>query len=41
MQGSQSVVYLSDENDALWAELGQKGFIPEAHIPEAAQPDPT
>jgi polyisoprenyl-teichoic acid--peptidoglycan teichoic acid transferase len=41
MQGATSVVYLSEENKALWAELGQKGYIPQKDIPAGAQPDPT
>ncbi len=41
MQGATSVVYLSEENKALWAELGQKGYIPQKDIPAggAAGPD--
>jgi LCP family protein required for cell wall assembly len=40
MQGSQSVVYLSDENHALWQDLAQDGYILQKDIPEAAQPAP-
>ncbi|HLB39295.1 MAG TPA: LCP family protein [Actinomycetota bacterium] len=41
MQGSQSVVYLSDQNTALWQDLAADGFILQKDIPAAAQPDPT
>jgi LCP family protein required for cell wall assembly len=41
MQGSQSVVYLSDQNPALWQDLAQDGYILKNAIPAAARPDPT
>jgi len=41
MQGSQSVVYLSDQNTALWQDMAQDGYILQKDIPAAAQPDPT
>ena len=41
MQGSQSVVYLSDQNSALWQDMAQDGYILQKDIPAAAQPDPT
>jgi LCP family protein required for cell wall assembly len=41
MQGSQSVVYLSDQNAALWQDMAQDGYILQKDIPAAAQPDPT
>jgi anionic cell wall polymer biosynthesis LytR-Cps2A-Psr (LCP) family protein len=40
MQGSQSVVYLSDQNAALWQDMAQDGYIMQKAIPAAAQPDP-
>jgi hypothetical protein len=40
MQGSQSVVYLSDQNPALWQDMAQDGYILQKDIPAAAQPDP-
>ena len=40
MQGSQSVVYLSDQNAALWQDMAQDGSIMQKAIPAAAQPDP-
>jgi anionic cell wall polymer biosynthesis LytR-Cps2A-Psr (LCP) family protein len=40
MQGSQSVVYLSDQNPALWQDMAQDGYILQKAIPAAAQPDP-
>jgi anionic cell wall polymer biosynthesis LytR-Cps2A-Psr (LCP) family protein len=41
MQGTQSIVQLSDANKALWADLNQDGFILQKAIPSEAQPDPT
>jgi LCP family protein required for cell wall assembly len=41
MLGSQSIVRLSDANNALWADLNQDGFILQKAIPAEAQPDPT
>lgn len=40
MQGTQSIVNLSDANNALWQDLNQDGFILQKAIPAAAQPDP-
>jgi LCP family protein required for cell wall assembly len=40
MLGSQSIVRLSDANQALWQDLNQDGFILQGKIPAAAQPDP-
>jgi polyisoprenyl-teichoic acid--peptidoglycan teichoic acid transferase len=40
MQGSQSVVYLSDANQPLWNDLGADGYILEKDIPANAQPSP-
>jgi LCP family protein required for cell wall assembly len=41
MNGSQSIVNLSSENQALWQDLNQDGYILQKAIPQAAQPDPT
>ena len=41
MQGSESVVNLSDQNQALWQDLAADGYILQKDIPAAAQPDPT
>jgi polyisoprenyl-teichoic acid--peptidoglycan teichoic acid transferase len=41
MSGSQSIVNLSSDNQALWQDLNQDGYILQADIPAAAQPDPT
>jgi LCP family protein required for cell wall assembly len=41
MNGSQSIVNLSSENQALWQDLNQDGYILQKAIPPAAQPDPT
>ena len=41
MVGTQSIVYLSDENQALWQDLAKDGYISQKAIPAAAQPDPT
>jgi polyisoprenyl-teichoic acid--peptidoglycan teichoic acid transferase len=41
MSGSQSIVNLSPDNQALWQDLNQDGYILQADIPAAAQPDPT
>jgi len=40
MVGSQSVVHLSDQNQALWQDLNADGYILQKDIPAAAQPDP-
>jgi LCP family protein required for cell wall assembly len=40
MLGTQSVVNLSDANNALWQDLAQDGYILEKAIPDTAQPDP-
>ncbi|MDP9184234.1 MAG: LCP family protein [Actinomycetota bacterium] len=40
MQGTQSIVNLSDANNALWQDLNQDGFILQKAIPALAQPDP-
>jgi len=40
MVGSQSVVHLSDANQALWQDLGADGYILEKDIPATAQPAP-
>jgi polyisoprenyl-teichoic acid--peptidoglycan teichoic acid transferase len=40
MQGTQSIVNLSDANNALWQDLNQDGFILQKAIPAMAQPDP-
>jgi polyisoprenyl-teichoic acid--peptidoglycan teichoic acid transferase len=40
MQGTQSIVNLSDANIALWQDLNQDGFILQKAIPATAQPDP-
>jgi LCP family protein required for cell wall assembly len=40
MNGSQSIVQLSDANHALWQDLGADGYILEKDIPAAAQPAP-
>ncbi len=40
MNGSQSIVRLSDENGALWQDMAQDGFILQKAIPANAQPDP-
>jgi LCP family protein required for cell wall assembly len=41
MEGSQSVVHLSDSNSALWQKLGANGFLLQKDIPPGFQPDPT
>jgi polyisoprenyl-teichoic acid--peptidoglycan teichoic acid transferase len=41
MSGSQSIVNLSSDNQALWQDLNQDGYILQKDIPAAAQPDPT
>jgi LCP family protein required for cell wall assembly len=41
MQGTQSIVNLSDANTALWQDMAQDGFILKNAIPAAAQPNPT
>ncbi len=38
--GTQSIVRLSDANNALWQDLNQDGFILQKAIPANAQPDP-
>jgi LCP family protein required for cell wall assembly len=40
MAGSQSIVNLSDANNALWQDMAQDGFILQKAIPANAQPDP-
>ena len=40
MQGTQSIVNLSDANTALWQDMAQDGFILQKAIPANAQPDP-
>jgi polyisoprenyl-teichoic acid--peptidoglycan teichoic acid transferase len=40
MLGSQSIVRLSDANNALWQDLAQDGFILQKAIPADAQPSP-
>jgi len=40
MLGSQSIVRLSDANNALWQDLAQDGFILQKAIPADAQPAP-
>ena len=40
MEGTQSVVHLSDQNQALWQDLNADGYILQKDIPAAAQPDP-
>lgn len=40
MLGSQSIVNLSDANNALWQDMAQDGFILQKAIPANAQPDP-
>ena len=40
MSGSQSIVNLSDANNALWQDMAQDGFILQKAIPALAQPDP-
>lgn len=40
VQGTQSIVNLSDANKALWQDLAQDGFILQKAIPALAQPDP-
>jgi len=40
MLGSQSIVRLSDANNALWQDMAQDGFILQKAIPANAQPDP-
>jgi LCP family protein required for cell wall assembly len=40
MVGSQSVVNLSDQNQALWQDMAADGYILQKDIPAAAQPDP-
>jgi hypothetical protein len=40
MVGSQSVVHLSDANQALWQDMAADGYILEKDIPAAAQPAP-
>jgi polyisoprenyl-teichoic acid--peptidoglycan teichoic acid transferase len=39
--GSQSVVHLTDDNQALWQNLAADGFILQKQIPPAFQPNPT
>jgi LCP family protein required for cell wall assembly len=39
--GTQSIVRLSDGNNALWQDMAQDGFILQKAIPANAQPDPT
>jgi LCP family protein required for cell wall assembly len=41
MLGTQSVVFLSDQNTALWQDMAQDGYILQKDIPALAQPDPT
>jgi LCP family protein required for cell wall assembly len=38
--GATSVVYLSDQNTALWQDLGADGYILQKDIPALAQPAP-
>ena len=38
--GTQSIVRLSDANNALWQDMAQDGFILQNAIPANAQPDP-
>jgi hypothetical protein len=40
MQGSQSIVNLSPENQQLWQDMAQDGYILQKDIPAAAQPAP-
>jgi LCP family protein required for cell wall assembly len=40
MNGSQSIVRLSDANGPLWQDMAQDGFILQKAIPASAQPDP-
>ena len=40
MQGTQSIVNLSPDNQALWQDMAQDGFILKKAIPAAAQPAP-
>jgi LCP family protein required for cell wall assembly len=40
MSGSESIVNLSPDNQALWQDLNQDGYILQKDIPAAAQPDP-
>ena len=40
-QGGQSVVYLTDENKALWQDMAADGYILQKDIPHAFQPSPT
>jgi LCP family protein required for cell wall assembly len=41
MSGTQSIVTLSDANNALWQDMAQDGFILKNAVPAAAHPDPT
>jgi hypothetical protein len=40
MQGTQSIVNLSPENQALWQDMNQDGYILSKDIPQAATPAP-
>jgi LCP family protein required for cell wall assembly len=40
MVGTQSVVHLSDQNQALWQDLAADGYILQKAIPKQAQPAP-
>jgi len=40
MQGSQSIVNLSPDNQALWQDMAKDGYIKDGAIPAAAQPAP-
>jgi anionic cell wall polymer biosynthesis LytR-Cps2A-Psr (LCP) family protein len=40
ISGTQSIVTLSDANNALWQDMAQDGFILKNAVPAAAQPDP-
>jgi LCP family protein required for cell wall assembly len=41
MSGSESVVNLSSDNQALWQDLSADGYILQKDVPAGAQPDPT
>ena len=40
MQGTQSIVNLSPENQALWQDMAQDGYILKKAIPKDATPAP-
>ena len=40
MQGTQSIVNLSPENQALWQDMNQDGYILSKDIPKEATPAP-